>query len=85
MRRVLLFPMKPEGIVHWVKQMEMKMTKETKTKPSHRLYTVNGEGENARWTDIGVAWATKDGKGFTLALNAMPLNGRIVMRTPETK
>jgi len=50
------------------------MTKETKNQPSHRLYTVNGEGENARWTDIGVAWATKDGKGFTLALNAMPLN-----------
>jgi len=77
--------MKPEGIVHWVKRMEMKMTKETKNQPSHRLYTVNGEGETARWTDIGVAWATKDGKGFTLVLNAMPLNGRIVMRTNDTK
>ncbi|MCA0371423.1 MAG: hypothetical protein LCH83_01150 [Proteobacteria bacterium] len=61
------------------------MTKETKNQPSHRLYTVNGEGETARWTDIGVAWATKDGKGFTLVLNAMPLNGRIVMRTNDTK
>jgi len=77
--------MKPEGIVHWVKQMEMKMSKETKNQPSHRLFTVNGEGETARWTDIGVAWATKDGKGFTLVLNAMPLNGRIVMRTNDTK
>ena len=85
MRLVLLLPMKPEGIVHWVKLKEMKMSKETKNQPSHRLYTVNGEGETARWTDIGVAWATKDGKGFTLALNAMPLNGRIVMRIPETK
>jgi len=85
MRRVLILPMKPEGIVHWVKRMEMKMTKETKNQPSHRLYTVNGEGETARWTDIGVAWATKDGKGFTLVLNAMPLNGRIVMRTNDTK
>jgi len=32
-----------------------------------------------------VAWATKDGKGFTLALNAMPLNGRIVMRLNEER
>ena len=44
------------------------MTKETKTtKPSHRLYTVTGEGETARWNDIGVAWPTKDGKGYTLS------------------
>lgn len=62
------------------------MTKETKTtKPSHRLYTVTGEGEAARWNDIGVAWPTKDGKGFTLSLSSMPLNGRIVMRTAEAK
>ena len=62
------------------------MTKETKnTKPSHRLYTVTGEGENARWNDIGVAWPTKDGKGYTLSLNSMPLNGRIIMRTVEVK
>ena len=62
------------------------MTKETKnTKPSHRLYTVNGEGEAARWNEIGVAWPTKDNKGFTLNLNSMPINGRIVMRTAEAK
>jgi len=66
--------------------MEMKMTKETKTtKPSHRLYTVTGEGESARWNDIGVAWPTKDGKGYSLSLNSMPLNGRIIMRTAEAK
>jgi hypothetical protein len=56
--------------------------------PSHRLFNVTGASENnrenARWTDIGVAWSTKDGPrntgGFTLALNAIPVNGRIVMR-----
>ncbi len=54
-------------------------------RPSHRLFTVNGDGDNARWTDIGVAWATRDGKGFTLNLNALPLNGRVVMRTNDGK
>jgi hypothetical protein len=57
----------------------------TKSRPSHRLFNVTGDGENARWTDIGVAWSTKDGKGFTLALNAIPVNGRIVMRINEDK
>ncbi|MEY3233424.1 MAG: hypothetical protein RL230_695 [Pseudomonadota bacterium] len=27
----------------------------TKSRPSHRLFNVTGDGENARWTDIGVA------------------------------
>lgn len=49
-------------------------------RPAFRLYSVTGEGDAARWTDIGVAWATRDGKGFTLNLNALPLNGRVVMR-----
>jgi hypothetical protein len=61
----------------------------TKSRPSHRLFNVTGASENnrenARWTDIGVAWSTKDGKGFTLALNAIPVNGRIVMRINEDK
>jgi len=57
----------------------------TTNRPSHRLFNVNGDGDNARWTDIGVAWATKDGKGYTLILNAIPINGRIVMRTNDEK
>lgn len=56
-----------------------------KNAPSHRLFNVTGDGDTARWTDIGVAWATKDNKGFTLALNAIPVNGRIVMRVNEEK
>ena len=61
------------------------MTDTTKNRPSHRLFNVTGDGDNARWTDIGVAWPTKDGKGFTLALNVVPLNGRVVMWINEEK
>jgi hypothetical protein len=60
-------------------------TTTAKNRPSHRLFNVTGEGENARWTDLGVAWATKDAKGFTITLNAMPLGGRIVMRINDDK
>jgi len=60
------------------------MTEQT-NRPAFRLYTVTGDGEQARWTDIGVAWRTRDGKGYTLSLNALPLNGRIVMREATQK
>ena len=61
------------------------MSDTNQNRPSHRLFTVNGDGDNARWTDIGVAWATRDGKGFTLNLNALPINGCVVMRVNDTK
>lgn len=48
--------------------------------PTHRVYVVKGDGENARWTPIGAAWANKDGKGFSVRLDAAPVTGRVVMR-----
>lgn len=49
-------------------------------KPTHRLYRVIGDGEKTVWTPIGSAWANKDGKGFNISCEAIPLQGRIVMR-----
>ncbi len=49
-------------------------------KPTHRLYRVLGEGEAAIWTPIGAAWPNKDGKGFNLSCDAVPLQGRLVLR-----
>lgn len=42
-------------------------------------------GAKAIWTQIGGAWPHADGKGFTLQLEALPLNGRITLRRPEEK
>jgi hypothetical protein len=61
------------------------MSDNNTNRPSHRLFNVTGDDQQARWTDIGVAWPTKDGKGFTLVLNAIPVNGRVVMRLNEEK
>lgn len=49
-------------------------------KPTHRLYRVLGDGAGATWTPIGAAWPNKDGKGFSINCDAVPLQGRIVMR-----
>jgi hypothetical protein len=49
-------------------------------KPTHRLYRVQGEGSAAIWTPIGAAWPNKDGAGFNLSCDAVPLTGRMVMR-----
>ncbi len=49
-------------------------------KPTHRLYRVTGEGKSSSWTPIGAAWPNKDGKGFSVSCDAVPLTGRIVMR-----
>lgn len=49
-------------------------------RPTHRVYRVQGDGDNARWLAIGAAWPNKDGKGFSLSLDALPNGGRIVVR-----
>lgn len=57
------------------------MTAQTSNRlPTHRLYVVRGDDDTARWTEIGAAWANRDGQGFSLNLDAVPLCGRIVMR-----
>jgi hypothetical protein len=54
-------------------------------KPTHRLYRVLGDGESAVWTPIGAAWPNKDGKGFNLSCDAVPLQGRMVLRIIEIR
>lgn len=58
--------------------------RETKA-PSLIAYAVTEKGEDKSfWTRIGAAWGHEDGKGFTLQLDLVPVNGgRIVLRTPS--
>jgi len=49
--------------------------------PSHHAYHVRGrEGEKGFWTRIGAAWQHKDGKGFNVQLDCVPLDGAIQLR-----
>ncbi|MBN9074564.1 MAG: hypothetical protein J0H34_23755 [Rhizobiales bacterium] len=56
-----------------------------KNHPSHGVYVVEGEGEKAFWTKVGAAWAHSDSEGFNVTLTALPINGRIVIRSRREK
>ena len=50
--------------------------------PKYRAYTViKREGKDDYWLNLGVAFRHEDGEGFNLLLQAMPLDGKIVLRT----
>lgn len=59
---------------------------DAKKMPSHRVYTLierqsdDAEDNKAFWLNIGSAWAHGDGKGFNLVLEALPLDGKLVLR-----
>lgn len=58
------------------------------TPPSHRLYAVSKKpgSDKAFWAPIGGAWAHRDGKGFAIRLELLPVNGaEIVLRLIEEK
>lgn len=56
------------------------MTQSTSNKPTHIAYHVVDRGEKSYWTRVGVAWQHRDGNGFNVELQIMPLDGRISLR-----
>jgi hypothetical protein len=57
---------------------------ESSNRPTHHIYAVKKLGNNkSYWTAIGAAWPNKDGKGFNIKLDFLPLvPSEIVMREP---
>jgi len=54
--------------------------------PTHIAYHVRDTGDGKGfWTRIGSAWANKDGKGFNIQIDIVPLDGRITLRVAEEK
>ncbi len=39
----------------------------------------------ANWTRVGAAWSHKDGKGFNVTLDALPVSGKLTIRKYEPK
>ena len=55
----------------------------TSKKPTLYAHHVRESGNGkSYWTRIGAAWSNKDG-GFTLQLDCVPLDGRIVCTSPK--
>ena len=57
----------------------------TAKKPAFIAYAVTGEGKQAFWTRIGSAWMHNHGEGFNIELNALPVNGRIILMPPKAE
>jgi hypothetical protein len=58
--------------------------------PTYQAYTVvkrqGKEGaKDDYWLNIGAAWMHQDGEGFNIVLQALPLNGKIVLRPPKAQ
>jgi hypothetical protein len=47
---------------------------------SVREYEANGGEKKSDWTRVGVAFPHSDGKGFNVLLQALPLDGKMVLR-----
>ncbi len=49
--------------------------------PAYRAYTViKREGKDDYWLNLGVAFGHEDGEGFNLLLQALPTDGKLVLR-----
>jgi hypothetical protein len=49
--------------------------------PTHRAYSViKREGQDDFWLNLGLVFPHKDGSGFNIMLQAIPLDGKIVCR-----
>jgi hypothetical protein len=54
--------------------------------PTYQAYTVvKREGQDDFWLNIGAAFMHQDGEGFNIVLQALPLNGKIVLRPPKAQ
>ena len=58
------------------------MAEKSETKqPTHRAYSViRREGQDDFWLNLGLVFPHKDGSGFNIMLQALPLDGKIVCR-----
>ena len=52
--------------------------------PTHRAYAVvKREDAEDFWINIGAAFPHQDGKGFNVVVQALPIDGKIVLREPQ--
>ena len=54
--------------------------------PSYIAYQVREQAEGQSYFNrVGAAFEHKDGEGHTIHVDAMPIDGRIVLRTPKER
>lgn len=55
--------------------------------PKYYAYAVNDRGKDKKsiWTRIGAAWDNSKGDGLNITLEALPVDGKIVLKLPKPK
>ena len=65
------------------------MSNESTNKTALVAFTVRkykvGKDERQEWTRIGRAFQHKDSEGYDIVLQALPVDGRVVLRKPLPK
>ena len=63
------------------------MSNDTKNKsPSHIAYQVREEDDNKSYFNrIGAVWTHKDGEGFNIQLDSMPVDGKVTVRSVQDR
>jgi hypothetical protein len=84
-----LIPAHPRNQPNGETIMAKKTTKSASDVTRYTAYSVreferNGETDRD-WMRIGVAFPHEDGKGFNLALHAVPVDGKVVLRLFEPR
>jgi len=60
--------------------------RDDKNQPSFEVFSVkDGPEDKSFFNRIGTAFRHKDGEGHTISLNALPVNDKIVLRTPKER
>jgi hypothetical protein len=55
------------------------------TMPAFQAWHVTNKGDDSFWIKVGAAWPHRDGKGLSLILSVIPMNGQMVLRQPLSK
>jgi hypothetical protein len=56
----------------------------TTQQPTHRAFVVvKREGGDDFWINVGAAFPHADGKGYNVIVQALPIDGKIVLRIPQ--
>jgi hypothetical protein len=53
--------------------------------PTGRQTERDGKMVDEPWARVGVAFPFKDGSGFSIKLNSLPLNGELIVKPPREK
>ena len=75
-------PTPTKEIKDMARKTEAQTTAHQPTAPDFLAWHVTNRGTKSFWNKVGAAWKHRDGQGYTIQLEVVPINGRIVLRQP---